>query len=165
MQSLSKEQQLVIRAIADNLIADSQRSVKVGCELADSVRRPDLLVVALRKQKLLPRGAKTTPEPFVCCGLKRTALYGMTIGDLTNRRDAIETWIDFESNFMQSGPEVFRLLCQMLMHGLRAGIGTPMDCPISWAFIEYTSCPVVSQMLASGGAPATARFIEKVSPN
>ena len=159
--SLSKEQQLIIRAAADNLIADHQRSVKAGCELTDSVRRPDMLVKALRKQGLLPKTAQTTAEPFVICGLNRTALYGVTIGDLENRREAIESWIEFDSNFMHSGTEVFRLLSNMLMHGFKAGIGTPMDCPLSWAVVEYTKDPAVGQMLLSGGVPATKRFIDK----
>lgn len=152
-QSISKEQKLVIRSLADNLIADKTHSVKTGCELRDPVRRPDLLVRALKKAKILPRCAEYSAEPFVISGILRTALCGLQVSDLYSRREKIEDWVDFESGFMHSGDEAFRLLCNMLMHGYKAGLGKAEDCALSLAAVEFCKIPSNGEALLRGEAP------------
>jgi hypothetical protein len=158
--SLSKEQKIVIRALADNLIADGAKSVKAGVEMRDCLRRPDLLVKALVTAKVLPRQVKVSSEPFVINGINRSALSGIEVSDLYNRREMIEEWVEFDSNFMHSGEEVFRFLCNMLIHGYKAGVGVVLDDPISAALIEYQKSPIVGTMLLSGGAPASVALID-----
>ena len=157
--SPSKEQKLIIRALSDNLIADGARSVKAGVEMRDPLRRPDLLIKGMISAKVLPLKVQFSSEPFVINGIKRVALCGIEIADLYARRERIEDWVEFESHFMHSGEEVFRLLCNMLIHGYKAGLGTVEDDPLSAALIEYQRDPVVGTMLLSGGAPASIKLL------
>jgi hypothetical protein len=156
----SKEQKLIIRALSDNLIADGARSVKAGVEMRDPLRRPDQLIKAMVAAKVLPRKVQYSSEPFVINNIKRVAICGIEVAELYTRRERIEDWVEFESHFMHSGEEVFRLLCNMLIHGYKAGLGTVEDDPLSAALIEYQRDPVVGTMLLSGGAPASVKLLD-----
>jgi len=156
----SKEQKLIIRALSDNLIADGAKSVKAGVEMRDVLRRPDVLIRQMVGAKVLPKNVRFSAEPFVINGVKRIAICGIEISDLYTRRDRIEEWVEFESQFMHSGEEVFRLLCNMLIHGYKAGLGTVVDDPISAALIEYQRDPAVGTMLLAGGAPASIKLLK-----
>ena len=127
--------------------------------MTDPVRRPDLLVKELVKAKILPRKTQISAEPFVINGMKRTAISGIQVSELYSRRERIEEWVEFESNFMNHGEEVFRLLCNMLIHGFKAGLGTIDDDPMSAVLVDYLRDRSIGEMLLRGGAPASIKLL------
>lgn len=70
-------------------MATKEGAVYKGTENDEYVRRPDGMVNRLTKAGLLPKGCYVDVVELPCYSMKRSALFGVTFGDLSKRQNAI----------------------------------------------------------------------------
>jgi hypothetical protein len=141
---------MTVKALTDTLISDACLSVQKGCEMKTVVTRPDLLVQKLIDQGLLPPWAECSNEAFVIHDKQtRTALWGITVEELVQRRQDINDYVDQYT--VWSGGTIYRLLWEMLLHGFRAGCGAVKDDPVSELLVKICQDPDMSRLIVSGG--------------